>query len=59
MGLYTHSGTEIGVASTKNIIAQLSVLLLMSLSFGLKRDLQTQEAKDIIEKLGSLDKTIE
>lgn len=59
MGLYTHSWMEIGVASTKNIVTQLAVLLLMSLSFGLKRDLQRQEAKNIIEKLWELDTTIE
>ncbi|MDD2871612.1 MAG: glutamine--fructose-6-phosphate transaminase (isomerizing) [Candidatus Gracilibacteria bacterium] len=59
MGLYTHSGVEIGVASTKNIIGQLATLLLMSLSMGLSRDLQVQEAKDIIEKLGTLDKKLE
>ncbi|MFK7779679.1 MAG: glutamine--fructose-6-phosphate transaminase (isomerizing) [Candidatus Gracilibacteria bacterium] len=59
MGLYTHSGMEIGVASTKNIVAQLAVLLLMSLSIGLKRDLQVAESKNIIEKLGVLDKQLE
>jgi glucosamine--fructose-6-phosphate aminotransferase (isomerizing) len=32
MGLYTHAGVEVGVASTKNIIAQLAVLITMALS---------------------------
>ncbi|MDD2907100.1 MAG: glutamine--fructose-6-phosphate transaminase (isomerizing) [Candidatus Gracilibacteria bacterium] len=59
MGLYTHSGMEIGVASTKNVVSQLAVLLLMSLSMGLKRDLQVSEAKNIIEKLGELDGKLE
>lgn len=59
MWLYTHSWMEIWVASTKNIIAQKAVLLLMSLSLGLKRDLQVSEAKDIIEKLWELDKKLE
>ncbi|MDP2091148.1 MAG: glutamine--fructose-6-phosphate transaminase (isomerizing) [Candidatus Gracilibacteria bacterium] len=59
MGLYTHSGIEIGVASTKNIVGQLASLLIMSLSMGLSRDLQVQEAKNIIEKLGELDKKLE
>lgn len=57
--LYTKSWIEIWVASTKNIIGQLSVLLLMSLSMWLKRDLQMQEAKNIIEKLWKLDKKLE
>lgn len=59
MWLYTHSWIEIWVASTKNIIGQLAVLLLISLSMWLKRNLQVQEAKNIIEKLWELDKKLE
>ena len=59
MGLYTYSWIEIGVASTKNIIGQLSVLLIMSLSMWLKRNLQVQESRNIIEKLWELDKKLE
>ncbi len=59
MWLYTHSGIEIWVASTKNIIAQLWVLLLMSLSMWLKRDLQVSDMKEIIEKIWELDKKLE
>lgn len=59
MWLYTHAWVEIWVASTKNIIAQLWVLLLMALSLWLKRDLQLNEAKLIIEKLWELDKKLE
>jgi glucosamine--fructose-6-phosphate aminotransferase (isomerizing) len=51
MGLYTHSGIEIGVASTKNVIGQLSVLLTIAISLGLHRDLQSKDAKLLIEKL--------
>ncbi|MCP4523158.1 MAG: glutamine--fructose-6-phosphate transaminase (isomerizing) [Candidatus Gracilibacteria bacterium] len=54
MGLYTHSGIEVGVASTKNVIGQLAVLLTLSLSIGLNRNLQMKDAKNIIEKLGEL-----
>lgn len=59
MWLYTHAWVEVWVASTKNIIAQLSVLLLMSLSMWLSRDLQPAEAKNIIDKLWELDKKLE
>lgn len=59
MWLYTHSWIEIWVASTKNIVWQLATLLLMSLSMWLKRNLQVQEAKEIIEKLWNLDKKLE
>ncbi|PZM83909.1 glutamine--fructose-6-phosphate transaminase (isomerizing) [Candidatus Gracilibacteria bacterium] len=58
-GLYTHSGVEIGVASTKNIIAQLAVLITMAISFGTKRDLQIKDAKDIIQKLEELPEKLE
>lgn len=59
MWLYTHSWMEIWVASTKNVVAQLSVLLLMALSMWLKRDLQVSEAKNIIEKLDELEEKLE
>lgn len=59
MWLYTHSWIEIGVASTKNIVWQLSVLLLMSLSLWIKRNLQFSKAKKIIEDLWNLDKVLE
>ncbi len=59
MWLYTHSWVEIWVASTKNIIAQLAVLLTMSLSLWIKRDLQVSDAKNIIEKLSELDGKLE
>ena len=59
MWLYTHSWIEIWVASTKNIIGQLAVLLLMSLSMWMNRNLQIQDAKNIIEKLWELDQKLE
>jgi glucosamine--fructose-6-phosphate aminotransferase (isomerizing) len=59
MWLYTKSWIEIWVASTKNIIWQLSVLLLISLGMWLKRNLQVQESRNIIEKLWELDKKLE
>jgi len=53
-GLYSHAWVEVGVASTKNVIAQVAVLLMVSLSLGLKRDMQISEARDIIAELWSL-----
>lgn len=52
--LFSHAGIEVGVASTKNVIAQVGVLLLMALSFGSKRNLQISEIRDIITELASL-----
>lgn len=59
MGLYSHSGIEIWVASTKNIVAQLAVLLTMSISMWLNRDLQMKDAKAYIEKLEELPNKLE
>jgi len=59
MWLYTHSWVEIWVASTKNIIWQLWVLLLISLSMWLKNNLQNKDFKEIVEKLSELDKKLE
>ena len=57
--LYTHSWIEIWVASTKNIVWQYSVLLLMALSMWLNRGLDYKDAKNIIEKISSLWEKIE
>ncbi|MDD3646241.1 MAG: glutamine--fructose-6-phosphate transaminase (isomerizing) [Candidatus Gracilibacteria bacterium] len=58
MGLYTHSGTEIGVASTKAFIGQLTVLLLMSLALGNSRNLEYLKYKEIIGALENFDEKI-
>jgi glucosamine--fructose-6-phosphate aminotransferase (isomerizing) len=42
-GVYTHAGPEIGVASTKAFTAQVTVLTLIALLLGRKRDVITQE----------------
>ena len=59
MGLYTHSGIEVWVASTKNVIGQLAVLLTMWISLGLDRNLQMKDAKSLIEKLWELPAQLE
>ena len=59
MGLYTHSGIEVWVASTKNVIWQLAVLLTMAISLWLNRNLQMKDAKNLIEKLWELPALLE
>ncbi len=54
MWLYSHAGVEVWVASTKNVIAQVWVLLTMALSLGLKRDMQIADARDLITELAAL-----
>ncbi len=53
-GLYSHAGVEIWVASTKNVIAQVGVLLMVALAFGKKWDLQISEVREIIEEMKDL-----
>lgn len=54
MWLYSRAGVEVGVASTKNVIAQIAVLLMMAVSLGLKRDLQYSDARSLIEELSTI-----
>jgi len=58
LGLYTHCGIEVGVASTKNIVGQYGVLLLMAMSMGLSRDLQASKVREIIAELDTLPELI-
>lgn len=52
-GVYNHAGPEIGVASTKAFLSQLSVLSLMALYFRQIRSggAQSHSARDLIEEL--------
>jgi glucosamine--fructose-6-phosphate aminotransferase (isomerizing) len=59
MWMYTYSWVEIWVASTKNIVWQLAVLLTISLSMWTNKDLEIRELKKIIEKLEVLPKKLE
>jgi len=53
-GLYSHAWVEVWVASTKNVIAQVWVLLLMALSLWKSRDMQVSDVRDIIAELSWL-----
>lgn len=54
MWLFSHAWSEIWVASTKNIVWQLWVLILMAVSMWLKRNLQFSRWIEIIEDLSKL-----
>jgi len=59
-GVYTHAGHEIGVASTKAFITQLSVLLLIALRLGqLNSTLSKERFESLLESLHSIPKLIE
>jgi len=50
-GIYTHAGTEIGVASTKAFTAQVVTLLLLTLHLGRQRDMASYSTQEMIENL--------
>lgn len=53
-GVYTRSGSEIAVASTKAFIGQLATLALMSVYFGRKREMAMVMGKRIVDELAVL-----
>jgi glucosamine--fructose-6-phosphate aminotransferase (isomerizing) len=49
---YTHSGPEIGVASTKAFLTQVSAIYLLAVAFGRLRDVLTPEqGRELLEEL--------
>ncbi len=58
-GIYNHAGPEIGVASTKAFVSQLSVFLLFALALGRERGLPPEEAKRIAAAIETLPMQIE
>ncbi|MDO8552724.1 MAG: glutamine--fructose-6-phosphate transaminase (isomerizing) [bacterium] len=53
-GVYNHAGPEIGVASTKAFISQLTALALLTLFLGRQRGMTAQEGKKIAKELQAL-----
>jgi len=53
-GVYSHAGIEIGVASTKSFISQLTILILMALLLGRSRDLSYEEGESILRDLENI-----
>jgi glucosamine--fructose-6-phosphate aminotransferase (isomerizing) len=58
-GIYNHAGPEIGVASTKAFVSQLTVFALFALALGKERGLNPRVAKDVAEALLALPEGIE
>ncbi len=53
-GVYTHAGPEIGVASTKAFVAQLTVLSLISLMLARRQGLSILQGREVVAALRSL-----
>ncbi|PYV12733.1 MAG: glutamine--fructose-6-phosphate transaminase (isomerizing) [Acidobacteria bacterium] len=50
-GVYTHAGIEVGVASTKSFVSQLTILTLIALLLGRSRDLSIEEGSLLLRGL--------
>lgn len=57
-GVYNHAGPEIGVASTKAFISQLSVLALLTVLLGRQRQMSHVMGRRIIDELGDIPQKI-
>ncbi|NUM25590.1 MAG: glutamine--fructose-6-phosphate transaminase (isomerizing) [Candidatus Buchananbacteria bacterium] len=58
-GVYNHAGPEIGVASTKVFVSQVTVLALLTLMLGRQRQMSIVTGKRIAEELLTIPKYIE
>ncbi len=59
-GVYTHAGPEIGVASTKAFTTQVSVLAMMAILLGQKRNtIEAEYANRLIEELNEIPGKVE
>ncbi|MEE8350087.1 MAG: glutamine--fructose-6-phosphate transaminase (isomerizing) [Acidobacteriota bacterium] len=53
-GVYNHAGPEVGVASTKAFISQLSILYLIALSLARHQTLSLTEGQALVNELDSI-----
>jgi glucosamine--fructose-6-phosphate aminotransferase (isomerizing) len=53
-GVYSHAGIEVGVASTKSFVSQITILTLMALLMGRSRDLSYEEGATVLRGLEKL-----
>ena len=58
-GIYNHAGPEIGVASTKSFISQLTILYLIALFLGRRQQISLTEGHDFIRGLKAIPEKIE
>jgi len=58
-GVYNHAGPEVGVASTKALVSQLTALVLFTIFFGRQRKMSVNTGKEITKELKALPKKLE
>ncbi len=57
-GVYNHAGPEIGVASTKAFVSQLTALALLTIFLGRQRGMSLSEGKEIAKEINLLPEKI-
>jgi len=57
-GVFTHTGPEIGVASTKAFTAQLTILIMLAIKLGRKKGVSKEKGKNLIEALRHIDQDV-
>ena len=57
-GIFTHTGPEIGVASTKAFTAQLTILIMLALKLGRKKSVSKNRGKKLIRALRDIDQDV-
>ncbi|MCH8820522.1 MAG: glutamine--fructose-6-phosphate transaminase (isomerizing) [Acidobacteria bacterium] len=58
-GVYNHAGPEVGVASTKSFVSQLTILYLIALSLARHQTLSLTEGQDFLNELISIPEKIQ
>ena len=57
-GIFTHTGPEIGVASTKAFTAQLTILIMLAIKLGRKKGITKERGKKLIMALRHIDQDV-
>ena len=57
-GIFTHTGPEIGVASTKAFTAQLTILIMLAIKLGRKKGISKERGKNLIDALRHIDQDV-
>jgi glucosamine--fructose-6-phosphate aminotransferase (isomerizing) len=58
-GVYNHAGPEISIASSKAVISQIVVLILIALLIGREKEMTLEEGKEIVKALQELPKAVQ
>lgn len=58
-GVYNHAGPEISIASSKAVISQIVVMILLTLLIGREKGMKQEEGKEIVRALQTLPQAVQ